>query len=382
MSLFDQIDRNDQRSAYHAEPEFIYLNYSGRPELQRVRDLIDGWFEQYPDGDKHQLRSSFRSKNDLEHLSAYFELFLHQSLLRKGYQITVHPELSHTSRRPDFLIEHPDGFSGYMEAVIASEDSNERAAERDRANRIYDVLNDVQSPDFWISVEVEGVLGRDFPKRQVVRPTQQWIDGLSYDDAIRRGADTDNPVFSSTEMSLGTALVRLEAIPKGKKRGDPTARPVGIMIGGTEIIDPVDTIRGALKRKSGRYGRLDRPYIIAVNALSEGFGSDIAEDALFGMIDVAVSHGNGRLPRMADGSWKGPKGPQNTRVSGALMVDNLRPSRLARVTWTQYHNPCGRYPLGDHIQGVPSRRMVDEGLVSNEGMTPREIFGLTENWPE
>lgn len=156
-----------------------------------------------------------------------------------------------------------------MEAVIASEDSNEKAVERARASRIYDVLGAVQSPDFWISVEVEGILGRDFPKQQVVRPTQQWIDGLSYDDAIRLGADTGDPVFTSAEIPLGDALVKLEAIPKGPgKRGDPTARPVGIIIEGAEFIDPVGTIRGVLKKKSGRYGQLDRPYVIAVNALS------------------------------------------------------------------------------------------------------------------
>lgn len=103
-------------------------------------------------------------------------------------------------------------------------------------------------------------------------------------------------------------------------------------------------------------------------------------------MSLTVRRENGRLVdreiRMQDGSWAGSDGPRNTRVSGVLMVNNLRPSRLARVTWTQYLNPWCRYPLGDHIQDVTSGRVVEEQLVSHNGTMPREIFGLTEDWPE
>jgi len=39
MSLFDIMERADVGPRLYAEPEYVYLNRSGRPGVQKIRDL-------------------------------------------------------------------------------------------------------------------------------------------------------------------------------------------------------------------------------------------------------------------------------------------------------------------------------------------------------
>jgi hypothetical protein len=54
--------------------------------------------------------------------SAFFELFLHELLLRLGCNVEVHPDPgTGSSRRPDFLVTDPDGQQFFLEAVLATD---------------------------------------------------------------------------------------------------------------------------------------------------------------------------------------------------------------------------------------------------------------------
>ncbi|BCB78382.1 hypothetical protein GCM10022251_30340 [Phytohabitans flavus] len=79
----------------------------GRPVLPPVRAAIRCGL------------SGCGAKDDRQVRGAFFELYLHERLLRIGYTVTCHPVLEGTSRRPDFLAER-DGRSIYIEARSAS----------------------------------------------------------------------------------------------------------------------------------------------------------------------------------------------------------------------------------------------------------------------
>ncbi len=80
------------------------------PETGRVRQLVDQWLARYPASSRDNLISRFRSLNDDAHLSAFFELFIHKLVTTRGHRVAnVEPKLSHTEKRPDFLIETVEG---------------------------------------------------------------------------------------------------------------------------------------------------------------------------------------------------------------------------------------------------------------------------------
>jgi hypothetical protein len=142
MRLFDEVDRHDKGPARYAEPQFPYLNRSARAAFSRTRQILETWFARYPVSGQADLRARFRYRNDSLHHAAFFELFLHELLLRLGYGVTVHPSPSQAStRRPDFLAESPSGGCFYVEAVVATDESEEDGAARARMNIVYDAVD-------------------------------------------------------------------------------------------------------------------------------------------------------------------------------------------------------------------------------------------------
>lgn len=99
MSLFDEMDRDDLGLRLYAEPEFTYLNRSGRPGAQRIREALDAWSARYPGEHKEELRARFRSRDNTQYRSAFFELFLHELLVRLDCRVVVHPPMAGRARR-------------------------------------------------------------------------------------------------------------------------------------------------------------------------------------------------------------------------------------------------------------------------------------------
>jgi hypothetical protein len=120
IAAFDDIRREGQEPASHLVSQFDYLNSSGRPEAAAVRDLIDRWLANYPAPNRPDMILRLRSREDILHRSALFELLMHAVLLRQGFTVVaVEPELANR-RAPDFLVEAPDGSRFYLEATLAS----------------------------------------------------------------------------------------------------------------------------------------------------------------------------------------------------------------------------------------------------------------------
>jgi hypothetical protein len=49
MTLFDEFDRTDNSPAKFRESTYDYLNRADRPEVARIRDVLEDWFHDYPD---------------------------------------------------------------------------------------------------------------------------------------------------------------------------------------------------------------------------------------------------------------------------------------------------------------------------------------------
>lgn len=89
MNLFDDIERTDLGRATYSETGFRYLNRSARSDVRRVRELLESWFARYPNEHQSDLARRFRAAGRRGLEPPFFELFLHELLLRLGFRPTV-----------------------------------------------------------------------------------------------------------------------------------------------------------------------------------------------------------------------------------------------------------------------------------------------------
>jgi len=282
VKLFDDITGKGREPKELAEPSFDYLNSSVRPRCARIRDLLEQWYNHLPPEVQPELRSRFRTKDDQQHLGAFFELYLHELLSRLGFGVEFHPQIEKKGTHPDFKVLQDGKPLLYLEATLAAPSDTETAAGV-REDRVYDVLSKMNSSNFHIGVKVPGP--------------------------------------PATSPHIG--------------------------------------IRESIQDKASKYGKLDLPYVIAVNVIDELGVDDIdVSNALLGEEQgTAIFRENslieGRPGRKPNGAWHGPRGPQNRRVSAALIAVNLFPGNSAKVIPMLWHNPWARIPLTQDIWPLP-----------------------------
>lgn len=377
MSVFDRIERTDLEPASHLIGKFDYLNESARPEAAQVRDIVDFFFDNYPGSHSDEMRNRLRSRDNQLHRSTFFELALHELLIRRGFEVLeIEPTLAN-GKSPDFLVAAPDGTRFYLEATLAG-DGASRGAEQ-RMRDALQAIDDVQSPDFFLSVHSHGYPSQSIPVGQLRRDLQAHVDGLNY-EALREAFEHNEalPVF---RREWHGAQFSIEVVPKGT-RGQ-RGRAMGVRMLAPLQVQPQEPIKSAILRKATRYGDLDLPYVVAVNAIEDYAGEDSAIDALFG--SPAVEHAMDRPPRpirLRDGVWYGPRGARNTRVSAVLSTERLSPWDLARRSARLFHNPWARRPLPQLPLGVEIRQLIEGRWQVEAGSSFQELFGLPEDWPE
>jgi hypothetical protein len=154
MPLFDEIVRADRRPRRQNESGFDYMNSSARPAICGIRDLLEQWFERLPNGAKADIRARFRSRDDAQHQSAWFELFWHELLRCCGYDVEIHPTLADVTANPHFLTKRNGVSQFYLEATLAMLPADS-AANR-RLAELHDTLDRMNSPDYFLIFEYRG----------------------------------------------------------------------------------------------------------------------------------------------------------------------------------------------------------------------------------
>jgi hypothetical protein len=156
MLLFDELARTELRSARYSESRFNYYNQSARPSIAVLREMLEAWFERYPEDKKASLRGRFRSENDSQHKSAFFELYVHELLVRLDFDVEAEPDLADSGTHPDFLAYRSGTPKFYVEATLAGlPTQSEYSADRRKA-AVQDVINSINSPNFFLGIDIQG----------------------------------------------------------------------------------------------------------------------------------------------------------------------------------------------------------------------------------
>lgn len=370
--LFEEIERTLTGPSPEAMGYYEWINLSAEPYAARVRELFETLFADYPDERKEQLRHQIRSDDNSVHRSFAFELLLYAWVKRLGHSIiSIEPSVPNSNRRPDFLVRAPDRAEYYLEVTARQEERDDLAA-------IKDAVNALPSP-IYLHFKARGRPSQTLSARSIARRVGRYIERL----------DPEAEPNTWQPLRFCEQGVQFEFTPFQKKRTtNQNARTIGWISGDARSISSSGELGIVIGRKAGRYGRLDKPYIIAVASADFRVGLRELSDALFGTLRAHVQTDNPRAPlrysRNANGIWHGVENRfTNTGVSAVLLVPGLTMTSFAKRRPLLMIHPEPRFPANaDWFEAQSHAIQNGEVVQVSGGAVMGSAFNLDENWPE
>jgi hypothetical protein len=366
------------------ESIYAYYRDSERPGVVAIRDLLEAWFREVPLNEQLDIQQRFRSRMERQYRSAMFELFLHHFLLRCGFHVAFHPDVPGTPRHPDFLVSREGQDLFYLEAIAVSNSEREEV-ETNLMNRVYDVLNDLASPDFYLGMHLDGAPETQPAGARLRGELARWLatlDRLAIQQSYVEEKYEDIPTY---EWEHDGWRIIFEPMPKGDAaREDTSVRPLAMaMPMQARQLRLDEALKDAVVKKD-RYGRLPLPLVVAVQVIDEFRIDTIAVmDGLFGPEAIGIDEqGQQRPGRVPDGAWVSLSGPRHRTISAVMAWSTLDPWTFSRVEPIVAHNPYASMPLPTDTLPV-AQHVVDrqrDVLILQPGISMEQVLGLATDW--
>lgn len=382
--MFDVIRRTEMGDRYYAEPHHRYLNRTARAPYARIRELLENWLERFPELDTREWRGRFLSEDDRHHFGGFFELYCRALLAGQGYTVVRDPPVPGRDTHPEFLVLQGNHPVFVLECTLAA-GPHFGGAEQKRINRVYDAIDLLKSPDFFVGVHVNHPGSRDLRAGPLRSWLQTKLGELDPDEVKLHETAEDQAVLEWTGTFADWTITFLPIPKKAEYRNELGVRPLGLMMSGPDVLDSAKHLKKALEKKASKYGIPALPYVIAVDVMEFFVANRHALDALFGsrrLVPNFVTRTATYGRRVADGFWTERPGAHG-RVSAVLIADSVFPHSIAVETPILWHNPWAQKSLDPSLwhgpQMVPDANI--QGLVSDGGKTGAEILGLSPDWP-
>jgi hypothetical protein len=371
MAIFSEGERYRDGPPRAGEPLFSYLDSSARPVARDARQTIEMWVAEYPAKSLARWLGDFRSNDDAQHISAFFELFLVRFFQANDWKILeVEPEIDGVKGKPDFLIEGPDGVPVVVEAIVPNDKADSERGKEKLIADIKDAINAVRIPDHYLMLEAIEAPTEAINKANLIGALNAWI-------ASKPGKD------DAFEYKDKGALVNIKLLHRpGRDVDSPEYRAIGIEMGGVSVSTPGDLVKKGLERKASKYKELELPYLIALNA--RGF-HDTEDDylaATYGTQAARFSMGPDGLTgdpewiRNHDGLFNDGGRPRKQHVSGVLLFNGVAPWNWSDRYSCMIHNAFAHKSLGDLSFGGDAFVACDGILKKVQGRRISEIFGM------
>jgi hypothetical protein len=382
--LFDtDIERTRMDGKRQDEDDLVYLNVSNRPEAQAVREFLEACLQGYPAEHRDEMIQRLRG-SDVQYASATFELFLHACFTRLGWAVEIHPVVPNgNGRHPDFRVETLEGEAFYVEATIARQFSAAELAAERRKNEVLRAIDDMQSPDFMVEVDVEGTPRTNVPRRNLRHRLRTWLATLDFDEVDSRLKSGQPRPMMTYEHDGWT--IRFKGIAR-RQTGGKSRRTIALFSPGVRSISIQDALRSAARSKATRYGELDLPLMVAINIEEEFDDMSQERDALFGTLQFWIprdpAQDGPEVARLPDGVWMSRSGPVCTRLSAVWVVRRFDPWHfVSRGSNVIYVNPWAAASLPNNVLRFPYAVEVQGALQNREGVSFQNLFSLHAEWP-
>ena len=264
MNLFDDKARDDMVDVVNIPQSlFQQLNNYDHPwdDYRSTRQKCELWFERFPVQHQSDLRSRFQLTDNRHHGGAFFELFLHELLIRLGCKIQVHPEVGGLT--PDFLVNHGDQ-RFYLEATSPGcifGAFTLSPNEEDVINK----LNKLTSPHFAIRAHMTGELTSTLSRNCITSGFQALLNDND-PDKVQSLIDEEGPAAAPCHMiewGNWTLTGWLDPIPPEHRSSNRSGKIVHIPM--VDATNPILGVRDAVDAKRKKYRDLDLPFVLAVN---------------------------------------------------------------------------------------------------------------------
>jgi hypothetical protein len=389
MNVFDEIERTDATPKSESESSFAFLNRSSRPGCHPIRKMIQAWFDNYPKDEQPELCARFRSGEGQDYLAPFTELLLYEVHQCLGCTIEIHPTTSdENNRTPDFSVSRTDE-RAYVEATLATCQSNEQRGGDKRAQAVRDAVNSIVSPDFSLTAQERGKPGSPPPAREIKASLQKRLASLDY--AIL----CDLAKSSNWWKALPHWLyehdgweITFWAVPRSPKtRGKTDGTLISATISSMVEVTTREAMKNAVTKKASRYKDIDLPFVVVVNVLDNFDDIDVM-DALFGQEacqyeigDLMKGHLEPNPIRMPSGAWISKGGPINTRISAVLFMQHASPWNLDNARALLVHHPLPKYRYNGVLTALPQKVPQEDGTITDvPGKSLHEILGIERGW--
>lgn len=381
MKLFDHKERTDSNPANHLDNTYDFYDRSSLPQVEQIRNTLNQWFSSYHDSEKKELKTRFQT----EFSAAFFELFLHELFKKEGFTFEPHPNVPGTSKKPDFLVTG-NGLEFYLEAKESTDKSDSERSLENRINQLYDSLNQIDSPNFFLRINELNLKSKNQPSGKTIkRYLERELKNFDPEEITKQiqanGLDgTGTITFEDDNVLLVVSLISKSPELRGKEG----VRPIGVypfqsFWGGSD-----ESIKTAIEKKASRYGVPDKPYLICINATSEkGLDHYDMMNALFGSLQVTYStnpeNRDERWTRALDGAFLNSSGPKFTRVS-AIFITHVHSANLHVANHWLIKHPYATKELSFDPFRLEKILVIDNKIETIKGNSIKEILEIPDNW--
>jgi hypothetical protein len=311
-------------------------------------------------------------------------LFIFSLFKSQGFEIIIHPEVPNSNKRPDFLLKKAN-IEFYLEAKEARDKTEEEEAQQKRINQIFDSLNKLKSPNYYLRIE-ELILKNNIQPaiKKIIPSIENELKKICPDkvaEDLRKNVYDCSPRITIEDDNLKLIISLIPKSPENRNKG---GRSIGAYSfeaywGGAE-----NSIKNSFSKKAKRYGKLDKPYIICINAIGSRFsGVYDVENAVWGTLSISWSNDpnniDEKLIRQRDGIFMGDKGPIFKNVSGVLITYIMEFNIPGSNYWLIKH-PFTNKDLDFDIFKL-SYQYLDNGNINFvQGKSIGEILKIKPDW--
>lgn len=381
-TLFDGRLRGSQEPLRPGGILFDFYDTCGRHGYDQFRDFVNTWIAELPERDGTALARQMQCGDNRQFEAGMIELVIHALLKRQGYDVTCHPNLQHTSKKPDFAVKNQEGrVLAYVE-VTTNNPSKEEIAQTNNESRIQSAIDAALLPDgcrLGYRVERYGTASPSL--NQLVASVEKWVRENANDTS---GEKPPQRVFNANDWQIELQLFT-------GAQGPGNGHCIVAVSGNVRWLGPALDIRYCLERKAKRYGKLDAPYLIVVADCAEqiafrenGVRDALTETVLGDEVFVVPLDGNGgELRRKPNGFFGWPRKPQNSHVSAVLVIPDADLWRLRhdKCQPMMAFHPWADNPISDAFLPLPNFKWVEGRWVFDGGARAADILELPDPWP-
>lgn len=346
---------------HEGENVFSYYDLSSRDNVAEKRRAFNEWASRMPESERIELRKRMMSSTGEFHASET-ELVVHEILSRLGFSIEIHP-MTPSGKRIDFLANCRDARIFIEVTTILS--SKDVEAAQNRKAVLINAINEIPLPAghcFGFDIEEAGPASPN--TREFCKKIECWV-------AEKIPADTKE--FPAKVFVDRGWAIEITLFNTGSDRIHD--RSIGFQGGGVGFISPADDLKKKLESKSKRYGRLDKPFVIAAADFKNPiFDEDDVFEALFGHTEYAVNQGTRETRPIfrPSGFFGHSENKKNQHVSAVLCLPG-EPYWAAKSN--ERHallvlNPFAAHPLEPGFLPFKTKFVGQDGrLKSEDGMS-------------